>query len=624
MKLKTTILLLLLATVTTFAQQGFFLEDSWEEKTSVIPPNESATKTTATPTVNVSVDFSTKVTKVSPYLFGHCVSQSYTNYYTTDYLLDNIESLSPNILRYPGGSGSNYFYWNRTKDDGHPDDVSVTKFKYGISDDPEYMSNEAFYTLCDTLDVSGMNVVNYSYARFGTSKDPVAVAAHLAADWVRYDNGRTKYWEIGNENYGAWEEGYEIDTTQNQDGQPAIQTGTLYGEHFHVFADSMRKAAQEIGVEIKLGAVCYHDNEDPWNHEVISEVGNNTDFLIVHKYLGQKRIDADYEELLNVAHEINLPYEVLASKVAELGLDPIPVALTEWNTNYEISGQKVSYLSGMFNTIAMGTIIESGYGMASRWNLVWRYNDALTHGLINGNKDSEDEGLGDFLPRPAFYYLYYFQQFFGDRMVTCTSDNDTVVSFASSYADGNSSVILVNKSTEPQTVKVDFANFTQGDKYYWYLLTGDTDDGSFSRKVYVNGQNSETVSGPLNYEEIEAYACDQDGGILIDLPALSTVYALVEGNNTSGISDTEMLDGIKVISHPKSSDVRIELDLNASSNVGLSIYDVTGRKVQDIFRGQRTAGQHTFLWNKPSSVGSFYLLKVEVDDKVYTHKILVA
>ena len=622
MKKTSTIVFLLIATVSLFAQQGFFLEDSWREKNAEIPHYESVTKTTQTPNVNINVDFSNDVTKVSPYLFGHCVSQFYTNYYNTNHLLKDIQNLNPNVLRYPAGSGSNYFYWNRSEEDGPPADASVTKFKFGISNDPDFMSNESFYTLCAKTNSAGMNVVNYSYARFGTSENPVAVAAQLAADWVRYDNGRTKYWEIGNENYGTWEEGYEIDVTQNQDGQPAIQTGKLYGEHFIVFADSMRKAASEIGVEIKLGAVCYHDNESDWNHGVISEVGNTADFLIVHRYLGQKGKDANYIQLLNVATEMKLPYQTLSNKVKELGFNPIPVALTEWNMNYEISGQKVSYLSGMFNALAMGTIIESGYGLATRWNIVWKYNNGLTHGLFNGNKDSDDEGLADFSPRPAFYYLYYFQKFFGDKMIACRSDNDNIQAFASSYSDGNSSVILVNKSTTTHTVKINLSNFVHDEKYYWYVLTGETNDGSFSRKLFINGQNSEAVSGPLNYQDIKAYACNQGGGIIIELPPLSTVYSLIDGNGI-GINPSIYNEEIKIFPNPTIENVTIQLNLAVNSEVNLNIYDLTGRKIENIFSGSKTKGKHTILCNNlANKESSIFLLKAEINDQICT-KIII-
>lgn len=615
---------MLWAFISLSAQQGFFLEDSWSPKTAELPSYETVTKTTNHPNVTINVDFSNSITKVSPYLFGHCVSQFYTNYYRTDHLLKDIQNLSPNILRYPAGSGSNFFYWNRREEDGPPADASVSKFKYGLSDDLDYMTNENFYTLCSKTNSAGINVVNYSYARFGTSQNPVAVAAHLAAEWVRYDNGRTKYWEIGNENYGSWEEGYEIDVTQNQDGQPKIQTGQLYGEHFHVFADSMRRAAEEINADIKLGAVCFHDNENSWNHEVISEVGNVADFLIVHRYLGQKRTDADYSELLNVASEMSLPYQVLSNKVNQLGFDPIPVALTEWNTNYEKSGQKVSYISGMFNTIAMGNIIQGGYGLATRWNLVWKYSDGLTHGLFNGNKDSDVEGLADFRPRPAFYYLYYFQQFFGDRMIACQSNNDKVEAFASSYSDGHSSVILVNKSTTSQTVKINMNQFNKGEKYYWYLLTGGSNDGSFSRKLYINGQNSEAVSGPLNYETIKAYACQQEGDVLIELPPLATAYALLEGDNAAGLDIPKKKVAIKTFPNPANEKVNILLDLNTPSMVKISIYNMMGERVEQLFFNNLAEGKHSLVWDTYSKKNaSTFLLKAEINNTTHTKVIIL-
>src|SRR5690606_41701275 len=106
-------------------------------------------------------------------------------------------------------------------------------------------SLDNYYAMLQQSGNQGMITVNYGYARYGTGKDPVATAAHLAADWVRYDNGRTQYWEIGYENYGDWEWGYRIDRTKNKDGQPEYVNGKLYAQHFKVFVDSMQKAAKE-------------------------------------------------------------------------------------------------------------------------------------------------------------------------------------------------------------------------------------------------------------------------------------------------------------------------------------------------------------------------------------------
>jgi hypothetical protein len=117
-------------------------------------------------------------------------------------------------------------------------------------------TTDNYYDLLLKTKSTGCIFVNYSYARYGTGPDPASTAAHYAANWVRYDKGRTKLWEIGNENMGNWEAGYEIDTSLNHDGQPKIITGELYGKHCRVFIDSMKSAAAEIGSEIKIG-VCY-------------------------------------------------------------------------------------------------------------------------------------------------------------------------------------------------------------------------------------------------------------------------------------------------------------------------------------------------------------------------------
>jgi hypothetical protein len=43
-----------------------------------------------------------------------------------------------------------------------------------------------------------------------------------------------------------------IDTNTNKDGQPKVITGQLYGQHFKIFADSMRTAATEVGAKYIL------------------------------------------------------------------------------------------------------------------------------------------------------------------------------------------------------------------------------------------------------------------------------------------------------------------------------------------------------------------------------------
>ncbi|MFT4153115.1 hypothetical protein [Parafilimonas sp.] len=90
-------------------------------------------------------------------------------------------------------------------------------------------------------------------------------------------------------------------------------------------------------------------------------------------------------------------------------------------------------------------------------------------------------------------------------------------------------VTLVNQSSSAQTIKLAYKNFNAGNKFYWYTLTGGTDNGNFSRKVYVNGQGTSLPGGgPLNYAAVKAYSANAANGVYITLPPMSVVFMAVE------------------------------------------------------------------------------------------------
>jgi len=106
----------------------------------------------------------------------------------------------------------------------------------------------------------------------------------------------------------------------------------------------------------------------------------------------------------------------------------------------------------------------------------------------------------------------------------------SVLSYASSFTSGEKAVMLVNKSTGAQTALVTLSNAKAGSRYYWYALTGGTDNGEFSRKVYVNGQGPTELSGGPSgaYASIKPYSASTSGGIKISLPARSVVYLVID------------------------------------------------------------------------------------------------
>ena len=532
---------------------GFFLND-WQAKPYMAPQYDEDVAAT-NPTATVTVDAANVITKIPLTIFGQNANNWMTEMYNQPDFITQLANLNPHVLRWPAGSGSDAYFWNCNY--GQPpadaptrlmntDGVSYTTdnaqrtglYTYGKSTDGYGWSatTDDYYAVLQKTNSAGLITVNYGYARYGTSDNPVAAAAHLAADWVRYDRGRTKYWEIGNECYGNWEWGYCIDQSANKDGQPKFVTGQLYAQHFKVFADSMKKAAAETGNTIYIGAVMHESDPQSWdtnttktwNSGMIPEAGNAPDFYIGHNYITPYGENSSAPVILNAA--LTVPQQMITYMTSQMttnGGSIKPVILSEWNMWAQDSKQMVSNVSGTFAVIVQCEAMKNKFGLTARWDLYNGWANGNDHGLFSAG---DEPGVSKWSPRPSFYYMYYLQKCFGDRLVDASvSGSSTVVAYASSYTSGQSGVALLNIAGNPQTVQVQFNNFNMGDRFYWYTLSGGNDNGSFSRKVSVNGSSTTAVAGgPSDYATLKAKSALTSNGITLTIPAWSAVFVMVD------------------------------------------------------------------------------------------------
>lgn len=531
-----------------FAKTIGFFGDDWTAKTFVAPTYNTVTpSSTTTAAVSVTVDMSSVITKVSKNVYGNNTNLWMGQIVDQPALMGYIKDLSPNILRGPGGSISDVYFWNQSAAApvGTPDSIyengtlSASGYWYGKNTQSWTLSIDNYYQLLQQNGSDGILIVNYGYARYGTSADPVATAAHLAADWVRYDNGRTKYWEVGNECYGSWEAGYQIDTTKNKDGQPQIITGSVYGTHFKVFADSMRAAAAETGKTVYIGAVLldapaasWADNTNQtWNQQVLSSAGSDADFFIVHDYFTPYNTNSGANDILSSATAVPASaMTYLKNEMNTYGITAKPVAMTEWNIQAIGSKQDVSNIAGVHAVITLGELIKNQFGEASRWDLANGWNSGDDMGMFNNSTGDAEPGASQWNPRPAFYYMYFFQKYFGDRMVSSTVSADTtVLCYASSFTSGESGIVLVNKGDAAKRVSVTIKNFRAGTNYYWYTLNGGTDNAPFSQQVYINDvAPTGSTGGALNYASVKANATALSNGIHLSLPSYSATFVVAE------------------------------------------------------------------------------------------------
>jgi hypothetical protein len=522
---------------------GFFLDD-WASKTFATPLYTAATQPTGAATATINVDYSTVITKVPKYLFGNNTNPYMGQIVTEPVLINNIKMLSPNILRFPGGNIASVYFWNGVVPADAPANLYdsngnsvAAAYWLGNNTASWTLTLDNYYSALQQTNSTGIITVNYSYARYGTSAHPDQVAAHLAANWVRYDKGRTKYWEIGNENDGPWQAGWQIDVSQNKDGQPQIITGALYGKHFKVFADSMRNAAAAIGVQIKIGAQLigtdptnsWNAVDKTWNSGLFASAGDYADFYIVHDYYTGSDNETAATILATPVTESKAVMDWMNTTTTQGGVSLKPIALTEWNIAATGSKQMVSNIAGIHATMVLGELLKNQFGMASRWDLANGWNNGDDQGMFNAGDDPND--MTKWNPRPSFYYMYYFQKYFGDRMVSSTVQGSTdVLSYASSFTSGQAGVVIVNKGTATQTVNINIQNFAAGTRYYYYTFTGGTDNGEFSRMVYINGNGpTGAVGGPAGYLTLNANSSTIQGGIKVSAPPRSVIFMVADG-----------------------------------------------------------------------------------------------
>jgi hypothetical protein len=297
----------------------------------------------------------------------------------------------------------------------------------------------------------------------------------------------------------------------------------------------MQQAASEIGKTIYIGAVTYATAPTPsdetttqtWNLGMMGGINGKADFYVVHNYFTPYNANTDAADILSDATAV--PSQMMSYVTQTLksnGAAVKPIAMDEWNMQAVGSEQMVSNISGVFADLVWGESIKNNYGMACRWDLENGWAAGNDMGLYSAG---DEPGIPQWNLRPSYYYMYFFQKALGDRLVSSTSNTTGLFSYASTFTSGQVGLTVVNTTTGEQPVYVKIQNFDPGANYYWYSLQGGTDNGQFSRLVYVNGQGSSLVAGgPANYTTLQAYAAPTSGGIFVTAPALGAVSLVVD------------------------------------------------------------------------------------------------
>lgn len=566
---------------------GFFSEDYVARKS---PPFQSTMVKDLQVSQKADVTFrlhlSDTINQILPSIFGN--NANFYLYHLEDDSagLAHLRATGLKNLRLPGGNASNAWLW-----DGQVQWDFWENYQNTLKSAPRAAFNlsvDQQAALADSLGAMPQPCVNLSLARYIKGPDSVAQAASYAADWVRQWNiveGRqVKYWEVGNENYGGWQAGYKV----NGD----TITGTMYGEMFNVFADSMKA----VDPSIKIGAVVYEGDTaqwtGSWNQDLLPIVQDKADFLAVHQYFtwAPNINDVSSQDVISALSEIQHTKELLQRHVEEnthYDKDHFPIAMTEYNVR---AGRKNSQqISAVFNAMALGEYVTHQYGLVNLWDVANAFNNGDDHGMLTRN----DPDRNNYDPNPTFYSYYLTHTYFGDHLIrTQPAADQGIRVYSTLFSEGNLGLLVVNSSDQAQIVELDLGDFqAQGGILSHHLNASGPED----REVTLNDISQSNYSGPLNYADIKPYQWSFTHQPKFNTKAYSVNTLFIEkaGSTTSFTQP-------KHLGH-QSSRQRFQLVQPGSSLIDLEItpqeiqfFSINGRKLQlewDLQRGTNQSSQ---------------------------------
>jgi cellulose binding protein with CBM2 domain/fibronectin type III domain protein len=386
------------------------------------------------------------------------------------------------VIRFPGGSESDQYNWQTNTDvqSGGAEAVSFDQFVNVL-----HATSSA---------AQAMITVNYGTGdTIGNSETPKETGAQVAADWVTYasvtHHDNIKYWEIGNEVYGNGTYGADWEQDSHCAAGPTSCGPAAYAANVKTYIAAMKAVDPTIVVGVVLTAPGnWPDGQtstgspQPWNQTVLSALGNQIGFADVHWYPQNPSsvtppgpTDAG---LLGDNSQIPSMVSTLRSELTQFsGSSTVPIMVTETNSVSSNPGkQTVSVVNALYLDQDYLTWLQSGVSNLDWWQI---HNGMVTGGdngsglngtatygdygvLSNASCGSVCEPAAD-TPFPAYYGLKLLGAFIqpGVSLVSTTSSQSLVQSYAATETNGNLRVLMVNDDPgNSYTVNLNYAGFT--------------------------------------------------------------------------------------------------------------------------------------------------------------------
>jgi hypothetical protein len=313
-----------------------------------------------------------------------------------------IKASGVTLLKYPGGNDADAYIWNS------PDNNSTE------------MNTDEYVALCREVHAEPFITVNFN------------APVDLAASWVRYCRDRgygVRFWEVGDEQWGAWAKGH---TTPEE-----------YAKKYISFVQAMRAVDPSIKVatNVPLGG-----HPDGWTSRVLKAASDYVDMLTVTFYPQQWGKENDDTLLASSALYARQLAELRREAETVLGAQRarslLYVNVGYNSVNHSPGPQTVQTVNALWVADLLGTMAEAGTDIACYWAI---HNAYPPRGGDYGYLSSE----GSNTPRPSYYVSPTFTRYFLGDAIQCTSDDASIAAHATRNAK-SLCLVLINKDSSAE------------------------------------------------------------------------------------------------------------------------------------------------------------------------------
>lgn len=409
------------------------------------------------------------------------------------------------IIRVPGGSLSNVYHWSTNTSDGQ-----TWKWSSGFDKLSQLIlgaNTQAFVSVNYGTGTPEEAAAWVAYANAETTGTDVAIGTDVkGTDWktshywaslraaspLATDDGYNflriaraepigiAHWEIGNENYGDWEE----------DQQAVAHDPATYGTRAVQYMAKMRS----VDPAIEVGVVAVRSGEyNGWTRTLLTtlkDAGATPDFLIYHRYDQAPGAETDAGLLQSAKSWGDDAANLRQLLTDNLGADAAQVELmvTENNSVYTNPGkQSTSLVNGLFLADSVGNLLQTEFNALTWWDLrnaspidqstrellgnmsssLYGWRAFGDYGMLStpGTTSSAVQLATSYYDKYPTYYAMKLLSYFArgrDQVVSTTSSNPLLAVYAVKR-DSESSLrlLVINKSpTSRLTGNFDIEGFT--------------------------------------------------------------------------------------------------------------------------------------------------------------------